>query len=106
MSSSSLSSTLKKRIPNSLNGWPGHFDFSNGLGTSACCIDLSFSPPQFLTALGIFQDNVSGYIAQEMPYLQLLLLRRVQEKFSFMMVEEIISHFIFLTNSMYRLLLK
>jgi hypothetical protein len=78
----------------------------DSLWRDAYCTDLPFSPSQFVTALAIFLDSVSGYIAQEMPYLQLLLLRRVQEKFSFMMDEEITSHFIFLTNSMYPLLLK
>jgi len=48
-------------------------------------------PPQFFTILGISLDSVSGSIARGMPYLQLLLLRKVQEKFSFMMVEEITS---------------
>lgn len=70
------------------------------------CIDLFFFPPQFLNILAIFLDSVSGSIAQGMPYLQLLLLRRAQEKFSFMMVEEITSHFIFLTNSIRHLLLR
>ena len=58
-------------------------------------------PPQSFTILGISLDSVSGSIARGMPYLQLLLLRKVQEKFSFMMVEEITSHCISLTNSIH-----
>ena len=66
------------------------------------CIDLLLS--QFFIISAIFLDNASGSIAQGMPSHQLLLLRRVQEKFLFMMVEEITSHSMFLTNFIRHLL--
>lgn len=60
----------------------------------------------FCFVVAITLASVNGSTVQEMQYLQLQLLRRVLEKYSYMMVEEIISHFTFLTNFIPPLLLR